>query len=182
MFEEEGEPEQGGPFGEGSGSIYLGSGLGGLQAWFDRNPGRFDLLNPRNLLNRVLVEEARAGNYGRALRNVMILGTLYPLAGEGVIALKNLLLGRERKETEPWERYLNDLAAAGTLGIVADAFQSTRSAESVGRFLAGPTVSDAMDLGRALGSKKPAERLKKFAERRTPLIEASKSIAGRMLE
>jgi hypothetical protein len=112
---------------------------------------------------RSVVGEAKKGNYGRALRNVIILATLYPLAGEGVQAVRNFLLGRERSD-EGLKRYINNVFAVGSLGLIGDVFQTAGNPYWTWDFVGGPTASTGMDAWNALvsaakGNFGPTKRL-----------------------
>jgi hypothetical protein len=100
----------------------------------------------------------------------------YPLTGEVIIALRNLLTGRER-EAEGLRRWLEDAAAVGSLGIAWDLIESAERRRAV-EFLGGPTAGlagDIIELGRSLDDP---EAWKRPAYRHAPLG----SLARRIIE
>jgi hypothetical protein len=129
--------------------------------------------NQARFLKRQIYNEAREGNYGRAMRNLAIVMTVYPLAGEAVIGIRNELLGRERKEDSALEHYLNDIAGAGSLGILGDIFSSTENPLFSSQFLLGPTGSDVAQLAAAVNqaaTKGQTAGLTRWLKGRTPLF------------
>jgi hypothetical protein len=135
------------------------------------------------LLNKTVVEEMKNLSFGRATRNLLILATVFPLAGEVIADIRSLISGRER-ESKGLTRYLEDIAQVGAMGILLD----TLNAGKYGRgaeFLAGPSVSDAGELIEAVGQitadqpktdrgmtpkEKTTRALGKFVTRRIPII------------
>jgi hypothetical protein len=87
--------------------------------------------------------ELRSGNVGRGTRNLLILGALFPAAGQLVKILRNGITGREDKEFESaWAAWWDAMGQAGALGIMMDGTRAAMSGR-VGRvtgFLAGPSA------------------------------------------
>jgi hypothetical protein len=114
--------------------------------------------NQARFAYRSVIGEAKKGHYGRAMRNLIILATLYPLAGEGVLAVRNFLLGRERSD-EGLKRYLNDIVAVGSLGLIGDIFEAISDAWRLPGLLGGPTADDVIKGLRGIGAAvKPLAR------------------------
>jgi hypothetical protein len=125
------------------------------------------IYNQTRLVYRTLIDEIRRGEFGRAFRNLLILSVLFPLTGEAIIALRNLLTGRER-EAEGLRRWLESAAAVGSLGIFWDLFESAERRRPLA-FLGGPTaamVGDVIELG--VQADDP-EAWKRFTYRHAPL-------------
>ena len=83
-------------------------------------------------------------NPRRALRNIAILATVYPLTGEAIADLRSMISGKERT-TRGIERYIEDAAQVGAFGIIYDAVKSASFEGGVGKFLLGPTLSGILD-------------------------------------
>jgi hypothetical protein len=125
------------------------------------------------LVAREVVDEFRAGRPGRATRNLLTLGTVYPFAGSLALAMRAMLTGddRERKKRESraewWiRRYLEGLIGAGALGLMTDFSQ----AGSIGRLaetMMGPGLSTVAEVGEAAVSLR-WRRLLRVAFRHTP--------------
>ena len=83
-------------------------------------------------------------NPRRALRNIAILATVYPLTGEAIADLRSIISGKERTN-RGIERYVEDAAQVGAFGIIYDAIKSASFEGGVGKFLLGPTLSGILD-------------------------------------
>lgn len=126
--------------------------------------------NQTRLVYRSTVSEARHGEWGRAFRSLFILATVFPLTGEALQALRNLITGREREEDlMSIERWLDNAASVGSLGILWDMVQN---AQYGGWFegVAGPTAGMADDIATTLFTD-PADwrRWKRNIYRHAPL-------------
>ncbi len=111
------------------------------------------------LINRVLVEELKNKEFGRATRNLIILATIFPLTGEAISDVRALIKGRKRTVTG-LARYFDNIAQVGAMGIFMEALQSG----SFGRgtdFLAGPTAGD---LGKLLDIAGQKDKTRAFAK------------------
>ena len=125
------------------------------------------------LVAREVVDEFRAGRPGRATRNLLTLGTVYPFAGSLALAMRAMLTGddRDKKKRESrlewWiRRYLEGLIGAGALGLMTDFSQ----AGSIGRLaetISGPGLSTVAEVGEAAVSLR-WRRLLRVAFRHTP--------------
>ena len=109
---------------------------------------------------RNTIGEIQRGNYGRAMRNLLVLGVAFPLAGELVREIRALLSGRERKDLEGIPRLLDSMAAVGTLGMFYDMVEAGDQGRFL-EFLTGPTFSEVAKLGKNLldGDKDADEKL-----------------------
>lgn len=93
-----------------------------------------------------LVKEVRAGNYGRAARNLLVLGTVFPMTGEVLQDIRSLVT-QSKRPTKFLDRYLSDIAGAGAMGLVSDFVDSVRF-DRTNDLIIGPTggtVSDIID-------------------------------------
>lgn len=124
------------------------------------------------LVYRELIGELEAGRPGRAFRTLLILATVFPLAGEAIADVRSWLKGGERK-SEGLKRYFEDVGQAGSLGVAYDLLTSGAYGKGV-NFLAGPTLSDVGDVLNAAGQGKDADarmrNLGKFAFRHIPFM------------
>jgi hypothetical protein len=128
------------------------------------------------LLHRELVDEARAGNYGRAARSLLVLGLAFPLVGAGIEWLRDLLTGRKRKDDEdhPIAEYFRAIAQVGALGILGDLVQASEF-NRLGEWILGPGLGDLAEgadklikVGTAEDHARALENLGKYAYRRIP--------------
>ena len=109
---------------------------------------------------RNTITEARRGNYGRAMRNLLVLGLAFPAAGELVRELRALLSGRERKDLEGLERWADSMAAVGALGVLYDLVEAGDQGRTL-EFLTGPTFGEVKKFGDNMldGDKDAEEKL-----------------------
>jgi len=121
------------------------------------------------------------GHFGRGLRNFLILGALFPIAGEIIKDIRNFFTGRKRKEKlVSLDRYFDNVAQAGSTGIFADVAESAQYGRLEGVPL-GPTGSDVLEggymvFGRSGWGNKTSrlKALQRIGEQRSPLIRAGK--------
>ncbi|MFH1110977.1 MAG: hypothetical protein V1790_17530 [Planctomycetota bacterium] len=99
--------------------------------------------NQFKLVQDELVGELRRGRPGEAFGALLVLGTVFPITGEAILGLRNLISGRKR-EDEGLERYWNDIASNGALGVASDFMQSMAwGKERMYEWAAGPSGSEA---------------------------------------
>lgn len=103
----------------------------------------FAFQQTRFLKNR-LKAQIDDGNYSGVARDLIVLGTLFPMTGEVIGDIRSIISGTDRP-TGAFDRYMQDLTMVGGFGIIADAFTSA-SWGRVLEFLAGPGVSTATQL------------------------------------
>jgi hypothetical protein len=129
------------------------------------------------LLHREVVEEFAAGRFGRGARALVVLGIVFPMAGEVIQDLRSLITGRKRP-TKALERYFDDLGAVGSLGVLQDLFTSAKYGRA-GEWAVGPTGGEVIETienaTRDVQSGKPLSEprksaLLKQAFRRIPLL------------
>ena len=96
------------------------------------------------LLKKRIVDETKKGNYGGVMRDLFVLGTLFPMVGEVLGDIRSLVSGT-RRPTNFLDRYLNNLMQVGGFGIIADAFNSIAYGRLL-EFFAGPGVSTGVQL------------------------------------
>jgi hypothetical protein len=90
-----------------------------------------------------LKAQTKIGNYGGIARDLIILGTVFPMTGEVVGDIRSLITGTTRP-TDALDRYLEDITMVGGLGIMVDVFVSAgwgRLAE----WIIGPTAGTAVE-------------------------------------
>lgn len=97
---------------------------------FSYQQGRF--------LAKQTLDQFRAGNSGKAIRNIALLGTVFPLTGEAVADIRAVIQGKKRKTTG-LARYFEDLTYVGGLGLLTDTIQSLKYNPS--EFLLGPSAA-----------------------------------------
>lgn len=92
------------------------------------------------------IGEIKAGRPGRALRSLLILATVFPMAGYVIKYLRDLIMGRDpNREKDELKRYLDSVAQVGAGAILLDAAQSLEySNEGLLRWAAGPAASDIL--------------------------------------
>jgi len=95
--------------------------------------------NQSKLLKDELVSSIKEGNYKRAVRTLVVLGTVFPITGEVLGDIRAVVTRRERT-TEALDRYLEDIAFAGGTGMFVDMVNSASYGKLL-EALAGPTVS-----------------------------------------
>lgn len=120
------------------------------------------------LLHRELLGELKNKQFGRAARNLIILATVFPLAGEAVADIRSLITGRKREE-KGLDRYLNNIGQTGALGILMQAVESGSYGRGV-EFISGPTVGDAGSFLDAVGSDDKARNIGKFFTKKIPIV------------
>jgi len=82
------------------------------------------------------------GDYSRVARNLLVLGTVFPMTGE-VLADVRSLITQEKRPTKAFDRYIADIFAAGTYGMFYDFYKSSESGKLAENVL-GPTIGDAI--------------------------------------
>ncbi len=129
------------------------------------------------LLHREVVEEFSAGRFGRGTRALLVLGVVFPMAGEVIQDLRSMITGKKR-DSDALKRYFDDMAATGALGVLQDAV----SAAAYGRlaeWIVGPTGGEAIETFENAVRDAKADRplsewrklaLAKQAFRRIPLL------------
>lgn len=99
--------------------------------------------NQLALLFNSTIGEARSGNIGRATRNMALIMTLFPLAGEGINAIENFLYGRNTKKDQSIvTRYFNDVATVGGMGLLETLWNSPDGKSLALNLVGGPTGGD----------------------------------------
>lgn len=119
------------------------------------------------LVYHATISEFKSGNWGRGVRNLVILSTVFPLTGEAIADVRSIITGRKRT-TEGLARYFDNIAQVGALGMLGSTLQSAGYGQGV-EALAGPTISD---IGQALnisGSNTKARDTMKFLLQRVPV-------------
>jgi hypothetical protein len=142
--------------------------------------------NQTKLMHGETVTAFKNGEVNRGLRTVFLLATLFPLQGEIVRLLREMLRGAEPKEYETaWAHYWDSLAASSALGVLGDVLQTTGKKRGL-EFLAGPTLStggDSINLMGTLVDDNASDEAKskavvKYLRRHLPLGQ----LWGRLLE
>lgn len=98
------------------------------------------------VIKQNLVNEWRRGGRGKikAARNLLVLGTIYPMVGEVVADIKSLITGSTRP-TKWLDRYIENIASVGAAGIMLDMLNASefdRWSELIG----GPSISSFTSL------------------------------------
>ena len=91
-----------------------------------------------------LAGEVKRGNYGRAARNVLVLGTVFPMAGEVLQDVRSLIT-QSRRPTGALERYWSDLTGAGAMSMISDFVDASRF-DQAERFVLPPAFSSLTQL------------------------------------
>jgi len=91
-----------------------------------------------------LIGEVKRGNYGRAARNVLVLGTIFPMAGEVLQDVRSLIT-QSRRPTGALERYWSDITGSGAMGMISDWVDASRF-DQAERFVLPPVFSSLTQL------------------------------------
>jgi len=125
--------------------------------------------NQGRLVAKEVIGEWRRGNPGRAMRALLVLGVFFPLVGDLVRALRDLIKGKDREFENGFARYAAAFSEVGSFGMIADAIRSAGARRGL-EFIAGPSLSDIASVAEDLASDKSAEdkmdALRKYATRR----------------
>ena len=117
-------------------STFMTSPLGKVMVQFKN----FAYLQVR-FLTRQFKRDLSTGNYKHAMRNLLILGTVFPMTGE-VLADVRSLITQEKRPTPGFDRYMSNLANTGVYGLFFDFVNSSIQGKAV-EAVAGITVVDA---------------------------------------
>lgn len=98
--------------------------------------------NQTKFLKNELKKEAASGNWGRFTRDLIILGTVFPMTGEVLADVRSLITGSKRP-TNAFDRYLDDLSYAGGFGLLGDLVKSA-SLGTLSDVVLGPAVSQGV--------------------------------------
>lgn len=105
----------------------------------------------------------------RVTRDLLVLGTVFPLTGEMIKAVRAAIQGRDREE-KGIERYFDDMLQVGSLGILGAILEAGQFGRTAG-FLLGPAGSDIAELVDALArAKEKDEAAVKYLARRIPFF------------
>jgi hypothetical protein len=99
------------------------------------------MVQQTQLLKRETTDRIFTGDkaqIARGVRNLVMLGTVYPMTGEAINNLVALASGRTR-DTEGIDRYLENLVTPGGAGIAADMIDAAKRG-NIPEYVAGPTV------------------------------------------
>ena len=92
-------------------------------------------------MGRILKNDlAEQGMKSKFIRDLVIMGTVFPMTGEVLGDIRSLVTN-EKRPTGFLDRYLSDLTSAGVYGLVADSMRAA-SQGKLGDFVLGPTFSD----------------------------------------
>jgi hypothetical protein len=81
-------------------------------------------------------------DYSRVFRNILVLSTVFPMTGEVLSDVRSLIT-QEKRPTKAFDRYVSDIFAAGTYGLLYDFYNSAEGGRTAEMFL-GATVGDAI--------------------------------------
>jgi hypothetical protein len=109
------------------------------------------------------IGEFKAGRPKRAIRNIILMSVLFPAIGDQVRALRDAILGRERKDESLFERWLWGAANVSTFGQITDLMRSG-TIGAFGESLAGTFLASVGRLGSAAlrPAKTEGARAKRF--------------------
>lgn len=116
----------------------------------------------------ILIKEEMSKSPTRALRTLIILGTVFPMTAEVTTDIRSLVT-QQKKPTPFVDRYLWNITHSGSLGLVTDVLLSAKY-KGLAEAGLGPTLSGVAQLGEATYSSATsldAEPLLKFLFRRT---------------
>jgi len=113
--------------------------------------------------------EAKSGAYGRAMRNMLYLLTIFPAVGDLENRVLDFITGK-KPEKDLMMRYLNGLASTGAGGVILDAIESGKYPGGPTKLLAGVTTSEVGEAIEVASQKHKMEAIGKAAFRKTPTI------------
>jgi hypothetical protein len=132
------------------------------------------------MIRENVFREAMEGNY----RPLAYFLTLYPAAGEMVNSTIDMIKERKRPNafdpTAPFtdlERYVETMAAVGGFGLFYNMGLSAQAGD-LGRVFAGPSFSDAFDIGQILANEDRLENAQKKFERLPIYTYGKVSVTG----
>jgi len=100
---------------------------------------------------RFIVKEMKDGfrkngqgtrDWNRTFRNIFILSTVFPMTGE-VLADVRSLITQDKRPTGAFDRYVSDIFAAGTYGMLYDFWRSAQTGSTADNIL-GTTAGDVV--------------------------------------
>jgi len=89
-------------------------------------------------LKNQLKMQIKNGNYGGFARDLIVLGTIFPMTGEVVADIRSLISGTQRK-TQAFDRYIEDIMTVGGFGLYGDVITSAGWSRVLD-WAAGPTA------------------------------------------
>jgi len=99
------------------------------------------IYNQTRFIYNQTVKELQKGHYGRGVRNLILLSTVFPLTGEILADIRSLATGSKRP-TGALARYFDSMAEVGAFGLFADLMTSAKL-DRLADFFLGPTASSA---------------------------------------
>ncbi len=97
--------------------------------------------NQTRFIYNQTVGELQKGNYGRGVRSLILITTVFPLTGEILSDVRSLMTGSKRP-TNALARYFDNIAEVGGFGLFADLMTSAKY-QQITDFFVGPTASSA---------------------------------------
>jgi len=92
---------------------------------------------------KTLKNDFERGDKKKALRDILILTTVFPATGEVLADIRSLIT-QEKRPTKAFDRYISDIFSAGTYGILADMYKSAEGG-NLERFLIGAAPGDIVN-------------------------------------
>jgi len=115
---------------------------------------------------------------------LVLFMTLFPMAGEVVADIRSLLTG-QRRPRRFLERYLQNIAWVGGLGVASDIYKAVASGSELGlwRYIGGPVLSDVVGgvVGTVEAMRGKPERLERMAVSYMPIPIVSRVLASHMV-
>ncbi|KKT92571.1 MAG: hypothetical protein A3E37_00970 [Candidatus Andersenbacteria bacterium RIFCSPHIGHO2_12_FULL_46_9] len=99
--------------------------------------------NQTKFLKNRFKQQYQQGNMTGMVRDLIVLGTVFPIAGEVISDIRSLLTGSKRP-TNALDRYFQDFMSVGGFGIVSDAIVSANYGYLADNLL-GPSVGTITD-------------------------------------
>jgi len=93
-------------------------------------------------------KQVEVGNYKGIARDLIVLGTVFPMTGEVIADIRSLVTGSKR-ETDALERYFENFLAVGGFGIVSDTIVSANYGYLADNLL-GPSVGTITEAAQRL--------------------------------
>ena len=91
-----------------------------------------------------LANEIKNKQYGRAARNLLVLGTIFPMTGEVLQDIRSLVT-QTRRPTKFLDRYLSDISSVGSMALISDLVDAVRF-DTTDEFIMPPSLSSVTQI------------------------------------
>lgn len=121
------------------------------------------------LIHREVVGELKERRYGRGLRALLVLGTVFPVTGVLVNALRNMLTGGGDDDESTIWKWLEGAFQVGAAGVLGDLIEAAVRRRGDDLIL-GPTFGTIGQTINAAGAKDKAHAFGRLVLRHVPIV------------